>query len=196
MRIAIDYQTFCNQPYGGISRYFERLAEHLLLAQEEVAVFAPLHRNKYLNELPDGVVHGYNVNRYIPRSVQFMLLINQLLAKPAIKRWKPSIVHETFYSRETSAPHSCPVVITVYDMIHELFRDQFDARDKTSETKRTAINRAAHVICISESTRRDLVSLFDIEEKKVSVIHLGVDLFKATKQAGISRHLTKRPYIL
>jgi len=196
MRIAIDYQTFCNQPYGGISRYFERLAEHLLLAQEEVAVFAPLHRNIYLNELSDGVVHGYNVNRYIPRSEGLMLPINHFFAKRAIKQWKPSVVHETFYSSVSSAPVSCPVVITVYDMIHELFSDHFQTNDKTSEIKRMAISRAAHVICISESTRRDLLSLFDIDEKKVSVIHLGVDRFKAANKVEIYQNLTKRPYIL
>ena len=166
MRIAFDSQTFCNQSYGGISRYFVRLAEQLISRNQQVGIFAPLHRNHYLKELPSSVVYGFGLNSYLPKSNRLMLPLNQLISKIAINQWRPHIVHETYYSRLNSPSKTSPTVITVHDMIHELFEDRFSIRDKTSQLKQTAIARADHVICISESTRKDLINLFKIDEKK------------------------------
>ena len=52
MRIAFDYQTFTLQTHGGISRYFTQLTQGLLDLEQQVEVFAPLHRNRYLESLP------------------------------------------------------------------------------------------------------------------------------------------------
>jgi glycosyltransferase involved in cell wall biosynthesis len=38
------------------------------------------------------------------------------------------------------------------------------------------VDRADHVICISENTRRDLVRLFDIDPTRTSVVHLGYSM--------------------
>jgi hypothetical protein len=57
MRIAFDYQTFVWQSYGGISRYFTRLGQALLDLEQQVEIFAPLHRNSYLSTLPQGLVN-------------------------------------------------------------------------------------------------------------------------------------------
>jgi len=196
MRIAFDYQTFCLQPYGGISRYFVRLAKELIEAKQDVGIFAPLHRNHYVNFLSNGVVHGFRINRYPPRSTRVILPISRFLAKPAIQKWGPHVVHETYYSRHSSAPESCPTVITVYDMIHELFSDQFPFYDKTSILKRIAIDRADHVICISENTRRDLLNLFDVREDKLSVVHLGFDLFDSNSMPAEEIPTLTQPYLL
>jgi glycosyltransferase involved in cell wall biosynthesis len=196
MRIAFDSEIFSVQSYGGVSRYFVRLAEQLISRNQDVGVFAPFHRNHYLKELPTGLVHGYGLNRYTPKSSRLILPLNRLVSKIAIKRWMPDVVHETYYSRLKSSPKRCPTVITVYDMIHELFNENFSSRDRTSQLKRIAIDRADHVICISESTRKDLIRLFDTDEKKVSVVHLGFEKFSVDKQSCGQFPATKRPYLL
>jgi glycosyltransferase involved in cell wall biosynthesis len=196
MRIAFDYQTFCLQSYGGISRYFVRLAKELIEAKQDVGIFAPLHRNHYVRFLSNGVVHGFGLNRYPPKSTRLILPINRLLAKPAIQKWRPHVVHETYYSRHSSAPESCSTVITVYDMIHELFSDQFSSHDKTSILKRMAVDRADHVICISENTRRDLLNLFNVSENKLSVVHLGFDLFDSNSMPAEEIQVPTKPYLL
>lgn len=59
MRVAFDYQVFLFQEYGGISRYYSRLASSLnRLEGVEAKIFAPLHVNAYLAELPAGMVKG------------------------------------------------------------------------------------------------------------------------------------------
>ncbi len=86
----------------------------------------------------------------------------------------------------------CPVVITVYGMIHEKFPQHFHKVDPTSFLKKTAIKRADHIICISESTKRDLVQFFPFVENKVSVVHLGFSLSNAKEKSV----LADRPYLL
>jgi glycosyltransferase involved in cell wall biosynthesis len=48
--------------------------------------------------------------------------------------------------------------------------------DFKNTDKYKAVQRADHVICISEHTRQDLVRLFNVRTNKLSVIHLGCDL--------------------
>jgi glycosyltransferase involved in cell wall biosynthesis len=197
MRIALDPQTFAMQTHGGASRYFTRLAQSLLALEQQVAVFAPLHRNSYLAELPPGVVDGRYVRRYPPKTGRLLVAYNQLRARPRIARFQPHVVHETYYSRIASAPRNCPTVITVLDMIHELFPASCPDSGSLIAAKRKAIERADHVICISEHTQSDLTRLYDIPGDKVSVAHLGVDRLEPNGQADHNRQTVHaRPYIL
>jgi glycosyltransferase involved in cell wall biosynthesis len=196
MRIAFDDQVFCMLSHGGIARYFVRLAEQLIAREQEVGIFAPLHQNHYARELPSGVVHGFALKRYPPRSVSVLRSINHVFAKVAIKHWRPNVVHETFYSRWGSAPQSCPSVITVHDMISELFRDGLPTRDNSSKLKRMAVDRADHVICVSENTRRDLMELFGTNDRKISVVHHGFDRFLANSEANEKLPAQAKPYLL
>ena len=196
MRIAYDHQIFCAQSVGGISRYFSNIAAELSLKGEEVRVFAPLHRNQYLNSLPKSSVYGLGVRRYIPKTGQLMLLPNHIVAKRLIKKWKPQIVHETYYSRKSCAPLNSCKVLTVYDMIHEKFPQWGSRWDHSALLKRIAVDRADHVICISESTRKDLLELYNVDPNKASVVHLGA---KSRFDSGVERlpeSSNERPYLL
>jgi glycosyltransferase involved in cell wall biosynthesis len=177
MRVAFDYQAFSLQNYGGISRYFTCLANGLIGLQQQVKVFAPLHRNRYLADLPIGSVDGRECKDFPPKTLRFFSAYNHVISRKKIADWYPDVVHETYYSRYRSAPNKCQTVITVYDMIHELFHNEFSARDRTSELKKIAVERADHVICISENTKQDLIRLFDTMPSKISVVHLGFDEF-------------------
>ncbi|MBU1566595.1 MAG: glycosyltransferase family 4 protein [Proteobacteria bacterium] len=195
MRIAFDYQTFFLQPYGGISRYFTQLVQNLLKKEQQVKVFAPLYQNNYLPKLPKDIVNGWHVGRYPSKTRRICYEYNFLKSRFQISRWKPDLVHETYFSKKKVAPKSCPTVITVYDMIYELFPDEFSKNDHTAELKKVAIDRADHVICISENTKLDLMRLYGTETSKISVVHLGVD--------NISSHsilkkpdISQRPFLL
>ena len=194
MRVAFDHQIFCLQNYGGISRYFSRIAEQMAITGNDVGIFAPLHRNFYLKDLPEGIVHGRAAEQYPPRTTRLALIYNHLLGHHAMRGWKPQVAHETYFSRFSAVPKGCPVVLTVYDMIHELFPQNFSARDQTTALKRRAVERADHVICISQSTRQDLMRLFSVPESKLSVVHLGFEQFKpvSTELAAPSA----KPYLL
>lgn len=196
MRVAFDYQVFCMQPYGGISRYFTRIAEQLLTLDTDIRVFSSIHRNFYLQDLPSSVEAGRRVDAYPPKSGRLFQFYNRVAGKRSMKSWAPDIVHETYYSRYASGPKNCSTVLTVYDMIHELYPESFVAKDRTSEAKRIAVGRADHVICISESTKKDLVRLFDVPEKKISVVHLGFERFLSNSASCEESFSEQRPFLL
>lgn len=196
MRIALDYQTFTLQTYGGISRYFTRLAQELLFSGEQVKIFAPLHRNAFLASLPSNSISGRRLNWYPPKTTSLFLFYNYLMSRRAVEQWKPNIVHETYYARQRSSSKKYPTVITVYDMIHELFRQEFSSRDKTAEFKKKAIARADHVICISENTKKDLIYLYGMPERKISVVPLGFDQFTKQAQASENNPKSGKPFLL
>lgn len=196
MKIAFDYQTFVLQAHGGIPRYFTQLAQGLSGLNQEVGVFAPLYQNSYLPSLPKEIVHGRHIRRYPPKMAKIFLRFNQYISRVQIARWKPDLVHETYYSRVGTAPVGCPTVITVHDMIHELFPNEFSARDNTANCKRNAIDRADHIICVSENTKSDLMQIYGTSSAKISVVHHGFDQFGAHAAQSQFAKFTGNPFLL
>lgn len=197
MKIAYDHQVFVQQRLGGISRYFAELASHLNASgRHQVSIVAPFYQNEYLTR-PEltGVVRGRRLrsNRFISmRSA--MRWANRLALPLAWHGQSFDIIHETFFSELTYG--QCRArVLTVYDMIHELFPNQLAQTDSIVAAKRTAVARADHIICISETTRRDLVRLLSVDPARTSVVYLGHALASGTvsKLTGTAR---RAPYIL
>ncbi len=175
MRVAFDSQIFVMQEYGGVSRYFCNLARGLSLHPAVyVKIFAPLHINAYLSALPSKLVFGQNVS-IAAKLGKLTHALNLALSRPPTRRFKPDIVHQTYYFPVTCAPKGARRVVTVYDMIHERFSTIFPPNNRLLAWKKRAVLRADHVICISENTRRDLLEICNLRSDKVSVIHLGFD---------------------
>ena len=190
--VVYDHQTFCMQRFGGISRYYCELADRIR-RRLRVRVVAPMHFNDYLAASP---VPTLGV--YVPLSVtgagRPRSAINRLLATPLQRASRPDIVHRTYYI-PYRAPRRARIVVTVFDMIHELFPENFAPDDATSAFKRASVAAADHVMCISHSTASDLVRLFGTDSAKVSVAHLG---FSAAFAAGAPQRAAAngRPYLL
>ncbi|MEQ7920561.1 glycosyltransferase family 1 protein [Xanthomonas sp. WHRI 1810A] len=194
MKIAYDYQTFTQQTYGGISRYFVRLAQQLTADQQQVKIFAPFHRNRYVDELPAGVFEGRQLETFPPRTARLFSLYNRVTSNGLINRWAPDVIHETYYSAKPSGSTKLPRVTTVHDMIHERYPESFSVLDGSSKLKRISLARADVVICISENTKRDLIELFNTPEDKICVIHHGVDHIEAQPKVAPADGV--RPYLL
>jgi glycosyltransferase involved in cell wall biosynthesis len=78
-----------------------------------------------------------------------------------------------------------PYILTIYDMIHEIFRDTFDKNDLMRNWKKTLANNAQQIIAISDNTKKDIVKYLDIPEDKIQVIYLAESL-SLTKNADPS----------
>lgn len=194
MNIAYDYQIFSWQKYGGISRYIYELASHVSISNiNHVNIVSPLFVNEYLNSnITDLNIKGYMVPK-IEKTGRIISLVNNLLTKPILAKIKPDIVHETYYKRNRLAPTQSKVVLTVHDMIHERFSDEFPKNDETIQNKVAAVIRADHVICVSENTRRDLINIHGVDPLKTSVIYHG---FSLTQVNGDAISELNRPYLL
>jgi glycosyltransferase involved in cell wall biosynthesis len=183
MIVIYDSQIFRQQQYGGVSRYFVNLAQNVI-HEEQVVVSAGIYVNNYLSELPTDMVRGVKLSWFSPRSGRILELIGNAFDRMVISRVSPDIIHETYYARKSVVPASIPSVLTVYDMVHEKFPHFFPKNDDIHRRKAAAVSRASHVVCISENTRRDLIEYCDVEPNKVSVVHLGYDVFKTSGETG------------
>jgi len=196
VKILYDYQAFSRQFYGGVSRYFVEIAKRLSVAENtELQIFAPLYINHYLQELGPGVVSGRQLSNVPKAAGKLLNIYNRAATRYRAASYKPDILHETYFSK-----HSVPLqnsqarVVTVYDMIHERYPEYFSTWDKTAKNKGLAIERADHVICISENTRRDLLDMIDVKGEKVSVVHLGFDSQQSSETPA--ERLIDEPYLL
>ena len=193
MRIAYDHQIFSEQVYGGISRYFFEVAKRIQAFEGyAVEILSPLFVNNYIKDDPSLKVWGMHVNQ-LPRTGRIVQLLNGELVRWKLNQTQPDIVHETYYLGRKLAPSKSKTIVTVYDMIHEKFPQFFPSNDKTRQIKKTAVNRADHVICISENTRADLINLLQVPREKTSVTHLAYTASK--EKAEPLERLRGRPYI-
>lgn len=174
MRVAIDPYIFSIQVAGGISRYFASLAEGISRAGHDLSVVAGIHRNIHLANTSGVRVSGAYWRTPWRYTTRALLCLNSQYSRYEIGRIKPSVVHETYYSGRDAGYRNIPSVVTVHDMIHELFPGDFPGNDSTSSLKRASVSRARHVICVSENTKNDLLRLCDLRPERVSVVHHGV----------------------
>ena len=171
VRVAFDEQIFAVQRHGGISRVFAELAREFesddSLGVELQPIAAPVV-NEYLLRDPETarklvVRPGRHWSTTIARS-----LMRRRHHGPA------DLVHNSFYLPRMY--HDYPGakrIVTIYDMIPELFPKTRRRLDFMT-MKHSYVRLADHVICISESTRKDLLTIFPDIESPVSVVPLGV----------------------
>lgn len=174
MRVVFDQQVFSLQRFGGVSRSFVELNNHLnLLEGVESRVIAPLHFNKHLFQSnPLGGI-------YLPKSTDVfdfnkrVRLLGENISRFIIDRFKPDLVHETFYEPSLFENNKYPIVTTIQDLI----REKIGREHQKVQRKRDSVDRASLIICISDSTKRDLLDFYNPDKGKVVRIYLGVNEF-------------------
>lgn len=177
IKVFYDYQIMLQQKFGGISRYFYELFSRIN-QMEDIKVDAYCYGNrnayfeKYFGSIKDRRILG-------------MGFLNRFLMPKKMKGY--DIIHPTYYHPYILKCKYKKLVITVYDMIHELFPDMFPAEDPTKQNKKIMMDAADHIIAISESTKRDILKLYpDIPSKKISVIYIAGNLSTKIQCANLN----------
>lgn len=194
MEILYDGMIFANQKAGGINRYFANIISCLpddcrptLTTRRDLVINVPA--NPRLNIKEFRPFHPYRISNRLEKAY--------FLSLERIKRY--NLAHPTYYSLLTHRDfknYRCPVVVTVYDMIHELFADQFqnEWEQNVWQQKKQAVERADAILCISENTKKDLVALYPAVESKITVTYLATDMNIGL--ASGQQHIPDRPYFL
>lgn len=195
MNILFDGQVFGLQRYGGISRYVVELTTALAeLADVRVGIVAPLHINSLLASSSETISFP---SWFVPKWRQSIRrTLDVLMTEPQLALRRCDVLHATYYLRHRRPYGASRLVVTVHDMIHELFPDSFRPDDPTRELKRTAVLAADHVICVSENTRQDLCRLLRVPFDRTSVVHHGVAALDYSVETGPSRLPGGLPYLL
>ena len=196
MRCYFDQQIFMMQPNGGISRYFFELLRRLGAIED---TYPTLFAGLYLSELPlnslqhcrvIGLPRRFRMGPAWPLAVRTCAAANRAL----LNSLSPDIYHPTYY-RFAEQPSGTRLVVTVYDMIHEKFPEIFPL-DDTAAIKRKACAAADAIICISHSTRKDLLGYYPEYEAKTSVVHLSAATSFGMNNDVPTEPTKERPYAL
>lgn len=192
MKVLYDPQAFDMQTHGGVSRCFAELYAHRP-AFVDASISIKETNNVYLKDLgfPEaGDVYKHFLCAKDTKLKHFLFkltynlkygkfsrwdkrpLINQYETESVIKKGDFDIFHPTFFD-DYFLPFlgKKPFVITVHDMIPEIFSmDHSQAKQKLA-----VIPKAAHIIAVSGQTKKDLVRIMNVPEEKVSVVYHGAD---------------------
>lgn len=192
--VAYDHHAFCLQSVGGVSRYFCEVAGRIAQRSDlRARVVAGLHYNVHLHDAADVPTIGRYWPMKHPATWRVYRGGNAMLTPAVLLALRPELLHTTYYWGVPRIVRA-PVVVTVFDMIHELYPKSFRDDDATSAAKQRVVARADHVICISHSTARDLTRLLDVPSSKITVTHLGfADALSATPPTTPPMG---RPYLL
>src|ERR1043165_8775313 len=179
MRVLYDGEILKLQRAGGVNRYFANLISRLpldfyptLLVDQANGISRPSH--------PNLKVHQFAGSGGQPRSAirQGVARLNNRYLD-VMGRFIPfDLAHPTYYTLLSGhvSKYHCPVVVNVWDMVHELFADTMDPTGWNAEQKRQSIMAADVVICISENTRNDLLRYHPTVADRVKVIHLASEM--------------------
>ncbi len=99
----------------------------------------------------------------------------QIVQPLALRRARIDLLHALAFAGPLAI--SIPWVVTIYDLSFIRFPQSFNAANRIylKWATRQSLRRANRVIAISESTRRDLVTLFGARQEKIEVVHCGID---------------------
>ncbi len=203
MKILYDHQIFEIQKFGGISRIYCELM-HRYSGSPDVSWELPIvySSNTYLAEIPEyknkilpipnevdyqkAFLFGYSFRGkrllYELKKAIFpeprplgVSSVNKSNTISKLKDGNFDIFHPTYYDDYfLEYLGEKPFVLTVYDLIYQIFPEYYLHFE--IDKNRALLNRASRILAISQSTKKDLISIFDVEESKIDVVYLGNSL--------------------
>ena len=196
MNVFFDYQTFFQQQYGGISRYFCELVTGINKTKQDHAHLSVMWSNNiHLQE------YGLHIPAYpFPKKIRLFNESNRWYNYVDAKIRNYDIYHATYFD-DFLVPYigSKPFVTTFYDMIYERLSHQFvelSGDTKIIPQKKKIAQEASHLIAISESTKRDMIELAGIAPEKITVIYLSSPFAQEEYNILNNSSISNPPYLL
>ncbi len=201
MRVFFDHQIFSFQQYGGIARYVAMLARQFELnkAFDCTPVFLMQYNlNQYFYEI--AAKHGIkNVSPDWRKKFFVYYFKNYFYAEKRRSKIQYDLIHPTFYDPYILKRRTRPLVLTIHDMTTERFPELFSnslygklISSRWIQAKKKLAYEADAIIAISESTKKDIIEIYDIPEHKIDVIYHGFTPFPQIQKDLFF----KAPYIL
>ena len=198
MKIFFDHQTFSQQNYGGISRYFCELIAGINQSPTPHQAHLSLlfSNNAYLKE------KGLHALPFFPgqpfaRTQPYFYRLNKAFNRLEMQTRSYDIFHATYYEPSfLSHIRKRPVVVTFLDMIHEKYHTVYPelaADSRVMAWKKEIVHQATAVIAISENTKRDLIEYYDLSPDRIRVIYLGSSVSVDETQSELPSEV---PYLL
>jgi glycosyltransferase involved in cell wall biosynthesis len=195
MRIAIDIRKI-NE--FGVGTYIWNLVRNLgSIDTDNVYFLIGSQRNFHeLGPLPTNFKQLYE-----PEEVGVWR--NHVAIPFALRRQRVDVVHVPHHEAPFFNPSK--LVVTIHDCVHLLFPHEDNSKlynyRSYLRTKRV-VETAKHVLAVSKSTKEDLINIFELPERKISVVHNALDerfAFTHTleeRKHVLERYQLKDPFVL
>jgi len=190
MKIILDPQTYNEQKFGGISRYYTEI--YLALKQNKaVQIECPIVYSENLHLKEYGLFRNFRNavagSKLFSRSKRRK--ISEAFKKQNIRKTKQVLEKQdfdlfvpTYYSPYfLESLGEKPFVLTVYDMIHEVLPQYFGFDETTVSNKKLLMEKATRIIAISESTKSDILRFYPhIDASKIDIVYLSQSIKTGT----------------
>ncbi len=206
MHLTVDGIIYKRQTWGGVSRIFNEILPRMCDLDASLTVNLFTLQGTLLQQPP---VHPQIRRRVIPRIERFLrpwrLWENKA---PLARQWVQSLwtgagKHGIWHSTYFTLPRKWKgkQVVTIYDMIYERFPELFRSEEDVQfrRQKRQCLLAADRVICISETTSRDVQQFYGIPSKAIRVVPLAHNTqFKPLSRPELSSYAAelKKPFLL
>lgn len=191
MKVLFDYQIFSMQKYGGISRYFANLHNYYKDGNELKSNLGVLFTDNIFIE--DQRLPAKIISKFIKKDKR-RYKYNKWYGKYLVQQNSFDVFHPTYYHPYFLKSLKKPFVITVHDMIYELFPEYYK-NEPYKLYKHQLVKRADHIIAISECTRNDIQKFYNVPDNKITVIHHGCTM-QTTKGMLADNTIDDENYIL
>lgn len=211
LRVLYDYRIFDYQRIGGISRCF--VENYKCLPTDIKASFSVLDSdNIYLQSLgfpnTNYKFECFITKRHFPYKRKTFRWYNKIINGPyaqadynrqySIKKLQEGefdVLHPTFFDDYfLEYLNGKPFVLTIHDMIPELYPEYYDSNDEQIVNKKKLAPLASKIIAVSESTKRDIIRILNVPEEKIEVVYHGSPLTRSHSEK--SPRIITSPYIL
>ncbi len=196
-KVFYDGYVFYRQRQGGINNVFREIFKRINNHSDLVCAVTFPSSNKCddIHCIKKFIIPKIRPGRYFP---YFWKIVNELY----MKNFNPNIFHSTFYT-EPIFDRRMKKVLTIHDMVHEIYNSGFNTKNKCFvQLKKKLAYEADAIICVSESTKQDVLKYYKIDPSRIFVIHNSCDeLFKESVSDMERRAFSKKfnlfnPYIL
>ena len=178
MELIVDGIIYLYQKFGGISRLFTETLPRLCDLEPKLSTTLITYPGMSSNDLPqhDRIILRPNPDVYrYSRPYGYDARLHKLVTRAFLGSSKGKIWLSTYYTSPVA--WAGPQVFVAYDFIYEKYRleywkNELPGVDKIIQEKAFAIANADLVICISETTRQDLMELYSVPDYKAVVVHL------------------------
>jgi glycosyltransferase involved in cell wall biosynthesis len=183
MKILLDPEIFNEQKFGGISRYYVEIVSNISYNQD-ITIDLPIvsSENFYLKESLFFTKEIKSKKIIIDFLKKFGISLRKKVKKKnqsnciqALKKQEFDIFIPTYYNPYfLEFIKQKPFVLTVYDMIHELFPQYFTDDSSFVENKLLLMEKATKIIAVSQNTKKDIIKIYPhIDATKIEVIYHG-----------------------
>ena len=159
--IVLDNLIFDLRNKGGVSKYWSKIIDRIDKTNNDITFIESNSARKT------------NFDRKEIKLLKEVKLTNTpvFLRRILALFVKSKVYHSSYFTFSLLSDRN---IVTVHDMIHELYPNKFKGF-VFKFFKKKLCKSADQIIAVSNQTKRDIIKIYKMEPEKVEVIHNGVD---------------------